>query len=843
MNRVLKSMEFTFSSPSFGAHAALRSAARIISYAFFIIVLGLIVALALSEFIPLRWLGGFVLLIALDALLHVNRPPYSLFELAKGRVPKNNLALCMDRTSLAALSRSTERARVFGGSTLFYSFAEISRKPSIEKMLTRLDVSPKEFHTFVEKELTRIQEGKKEPPLSRTQFQATILPLVRRAAKFSVSHSFLFIDTESVFVALSQSDDLHIARVFDFFGISADDIAAATALSRYLFSSRRLPHSTGGFALRGHTLSGHRVNRSFTSRPTPILDKFSVDVTDMVRAGGGGFLIGHDDEYERLVDVLSRPGMDNALLVGEPGVGKETIVYRLAFDILADKISGQLFDKRVVQLSLQDLMAGATPEELSQRTQDIANEISSAGNIVLYLPDIHTIAKGQEKGEAPLADMLIPILRDTSFPVIGDTHPQAYQSFIEARPDFADVFEEIRVKEILPSQAIQLLVYDAMVMEKTYHVAVSFMAVKKAVELAKKYVHTSPLPSSAQGILREAIADATQRRTKMVHAEDIVSIVERKVSVPIHDTGKQEAEKLLHLEEHIHTHYIDQEEAVSAVADALRAYRSGLSSGKGPIATFLFVGPTGVGKTELSKIVADIQFGSRTSMERFDMSEYQQKSDVVRFIGSPDGKIAGALTESVMHDPYSLVLLDEFEKAHPDILQLFLQVFDDGRLTDGLGRVVDFSNTVIIATSNAESVLIQEKIRSGADIASFSDDLKTKLATHFRPELLNRFSRVVVFKPLSLSDIEKIALLKLGDLSQLLNKKGIDVLFDKTALARIARLGYDPSFGARPLDRAIQENLTSHFSRALLSGEIIKGAHIKVVADANGKLLFEPQKS
>ena len=298
----------------------------------------------------------------------------------------------------------------------------------------------------------------------------------------------------------------------------------------------------------------------------------------------------------------------------------------------------------------------------------------------------------------------------------------------------------------------------------------------------------------------------------------------------MHEAEGDEAEKLLHMEELIHHRIIGQDEAVKAVAQALREYRSGLTRKGGPIASFLFVGPTGVGKTELAKILAEIQFGSEKMMVRFDMTEYQDKQSFFRFIGSPDGAVRGALTDAVRGKPYGLVLLDEFEKAFPDILNLFLQVFDDGRLTDNMGRVVDFTNTIIIATSNAHSDIINDALAKGESMAEIADYLKARLVDVLKPELLNRFSKIIVFKNLEMSELPQIVQINLSELVAAVKAQGITLSFSPEAITKIAKLGYDPAYGARPLRRAIDEYIRAPLSEALLAKKIAKGARVTCTA-------------
>ena len=351
------------------------------------------------------------------------------------------------------------------------------------------------------------------------------------------------------------------------------------------------------------------------------------------------------------------------------------------------------------------------------------------------------------------------------------------------------------------------------------------------MELANRYFHERLLPSSADDLLKEALSEGAHKGSKTITPDDIISIAEKRTNVPLRETGEAEREKLLNLEALIHGRLIDQEEAVAAVSRTLREYRSGLTGSKGPIGVFLFVGPTGVGKTELSKILARIQFGSEQMMVRFDMSEYQDRTSLYRFIGSPDGEIAGALTETILEKPYSLILLDEFEKANADVLNLFLQVFDEGRATDNLGRTIDFKNTIIIATSNAESNFIKVSLDEGRDMGFIAGELKKKLINHFRPELLNRM-QVITFKNLSLADMERIAELMLNDLTKTLQEKGIGLSVSEDALKKLATLGFDPSFGARPLRAVISKEIKSELSSLILKDELKRGDSARVYLES-----------
>ncbi len=450
-----------------------------------------------------------------------------------------------------------------------------------------------------------------------------------------------------------------------------------------------------------------------------------------------------------------------------------------------------------------------------------------AGNVILYIPDIHNLSRATSRYELNIINTIIPLILSNDFPTVGSTYPKEYKQFIETQSSFAEAFQSIQIQELTPAEAERVLAYDSLILENQYKVKITYGAIKKAVEIAYKYFRQKLLPSSADDLLKEALAEVAHKGDKLLSADDIIFIAERRINVPIHGAGEKEREKLLHLEELIHERLVDQEAAVGGVARILREYRSGLGAGKGPIGSFLFVGPTGVGKTELSKVLSRIQFGSEEMMLRFDMSEYQDKASYYRFIGSPDGEMPGALTDAVLRKPYSLILLDEFEKAHPDVLNLFLQVFDDGRLTDNLGRAIDFKNTIIIATSNAESNFIKESLDKGLAMEAITEELKKRLIHYFRPELLNRM-RTIVFKSLSMADIVRITRLLLDDLAHTLEEQGIRIKVEGPALEKIAELGYSPAYGARPLRGIISDNIKAPMAEMILREEVSRGSVVTV---------------
>ncbi len=817
---------FYFKDPRLAMSVASRFIIRLITYFTYALLGSLAIVFLVSGTRPMISMGILISLFLLHAALKAGKAERPL---ARAGLRWPNVKAYMEPTTLRILESTFDQVALAGGDLVLRLLATLIKRPEIKRALLRMDVSPEDMLIKTEEYINKRSAYKPS--------KGELLILVERIALFAFykakEHYGRAIEPHDLFVAAGGVENDYIERVFSLFDINPNDLENA------LIFAKPAPRRLTGFFSRPFRVRHRVMNRSWSARPTPFLDQFSIDITDLVRAGESGFLVGHHQEYEQLVDILSKPGNPNALLIGEPGSGRETIVHHLAFQIIKDRVPQPLFDKRLVSLEIGSLFAGAAAGEIESRVKRIINEIAASKNVILYIPDMHNLVKTTGSGTMSAADVLIPAIRSAAFSVVGATFPREYKQFIEPNTDFASSFEPVRVQELSESEAVQYLVYASLVLEQQLGITTSFGAIKKAVTIAKKYFRTKLLPSSAEDLLKEALADAKQNHRDAIGVGDIIAIAERKINVPLRDTSKNEAQELLHLERTIHAKFIDQDEAVNAVSRSLREYRSGLSRKGGPIAVFLFVGPTGVGKTELSKMLAEIQFGSREMMVRFDMTEYQNKDSVARLIGASDGAVRGTLTDAVAEKPYSLILLDEFEKAHPDVLNLFLQVFDDGRLTDNLGRTVLFDNTIIIATSNAHSSYIKEETEKGTPVAQITENLKRKLTDFFKPELLNRFSEVIVFKNLTKEDTKAIALLNLKDLAKALSEaQAIDLSFEESAVTAVAELGYDPVFGARPLRNVISQNLRSVLAEMILKGEIKKGDSLLCVFES-GRFLFK----
>ncbi len=626
---------------------------------------------------------------------------------------------------------------------------------------------------------------------------------------------------------------------------------------------------------------------------TPQLDKFSRDLTRLAREGKLDPVIGRSKEVETTIEVLARRKKNNPVLIGEPGVGKTAIVEGLAQRMVQGEVPEVLRDKRLVELNINAMVAGAKYRgEFEERLKQVMDELQAAqSEIILFIDEVHTIVgAGQGGGEGGLdvANVLKPAMARGEMNLIGATTLNEYQKYIEKDAALERRFQPVFIPEPTVEQTISILRGLRDKLEGHHKVTIRDEAFVAAAELSDRYIGNRFLPDKAIDLIDQAAArvriastsrpaeiqeleaelaqlkreqdyaasrkwydeakvfekriqerkehleQITERwqqtqgsKTEEVRVEDIAEIISRLTGIPVTELTAEEREKLLQMEERLHQRVIGQQEAITAVSDAVRLARAGLRQGSRPIATFLFLGPTGVGKTELAKALAEVVFGDEDAMIRIDMSEYMERHAVSRLIGAPPGYVGydegGQLTERVRRRPYSVILLDEIEKAHADVNNILLQVFDDGRLTDGKGRVVDFTNTIIIATSNLGSELIMKNAQAG-EFAQPPEKLKRELMTtlrgHFRPEFLNRLDEVIVFESLSKAQIEDIVRLQLERVKRAAHAQDIYLHIDDSLVGHLAEEAYQPEFGARELKRQIRQQLETRLATAMLKGEV-----------------------
>ncbi len=645
---------------------------------------------------------------------------------------------------------------------------------------------------------------------------------------------------------------------------------------------------------------------------TPTLDSLARDLTVIAKEGHIDPVIGREKEIERVIQVLSRRTKNNPVLIGEPGVGKTAIAEGLAQKIVSNDVPELLRDKRVMTLDMGTVVAGTKYRgEFEDRLKKVMEEIRQAGNVLLFIDELHTlVGAGGAEGAIDASNILKPSLARGELQCIGATTLDEYRKHIEKDAALERRFQPIQVDEPTVEESIQILKGLRDRYEAHHRVTITDEAIDAAVNLSNRYITDRFLPDKAIDLIDEAgsrvrlrsytappnlkeleqrleeakkekdaavqsqefekaasFRDAEQKlrqeleETKgkwkekqgqvdsEVVTDDIATVVSTWTGVPVKSLTKDESDRLLSLEQTLHGRVIGQEEAVDAVSKAIRRARAGLKDPKRPIGSFIFLGPTGVGKTELARALAEAMFGDEDAMIRIDMSEYMEKHNTSRLVGSPPGYVGyeegGQLTEKVRRKPYSVVLLDEIEKAHPEVFNILLQVLEDGRLTDSKGRLIDFRNTVLIMTSNVGASELKQNKFVGFNLEDETrdyKDMKSKvtdaLKKAFRPEFLNRIDETIVFHSLEKKHMKDIVTLMLDQLKKRLNEQDLDFTMSEKAIEKIAEEGFDPEYGARPLRRSIQKNIEDLLSEALLREEIKKGETTRIGLNSKGKFII-----
>jgi len=577
------------------------------------------------------------------------------------------------------------------------------------------------------------------------------------------------------------------------------------------------------------------LNKNWTARPTPMLDRFSQNLTDLARVGLLTSARVREKEVEESVRALSRSEQNSVILVGEPGVGKTSIVGEIALRMIKGDIPA-LSDHKLVALDIGAMIGSGT--DFQQLFAAAVNEAVSSGNTILFIGNLDQLGKAKSGDGFDVSAILLGAL-EKKMQLIGTADPVNYKKYIENNSNLVRLFGRVDIEELPKDAAILVLEDLSHTIEARQGVLITLAAVKAAVELSSLYLHERKLPDKALDLLDEAAVYASRKRQTLVERNAIEQVMSSRTNVPMGDITASEKDKLTGLEEKIHGRLIGQSEAVTAVVEALKRARLGVSAaGKRPIGSFLFLGPTGVGKTELAKSLAWAYFGDETKTIRLDMNEYQTRDSVYRIVGAPatSGDMAlsgGSFTEAVKRSPFAVILLDEIEKAHPEVLDVFLRMLDEGKLTDNLGNTVDFTNTIIIATSNAQARMITDSVQKGMPYAEMQAQLSKLLVQEtFKPEFINRFDGVIVFRPLTEAEIEQIAKLKLAKLIERLKAdKGIELIVTDTAVKQLAKLGYDPAFGARPLERTIRDKVETK-----VANEVLKSADVKQITIDMGDL-------
>ncbi len=573
-----------------------------------------------------------------------------------------------------------------------------------------------------------------------------------------------------------------------------------------------------------------------------MVKEYSYDISLTVINKHEAPIIGREKEYNEMVSILTKHNANNVLLIGEPGVGKSALVRRLALDAYKDT-NFPLAHVKVYELLADRLLAGVQNSgDLEARLSLLLAELEHSGNIILFIQNMENIFGGGGFN-FDMSGILFQYLKSGRVQIIGTTSPATYKSIIEKKASISNLLEKIRIEEPDRAELFRMIASHVDIIEQEYSLSISYKAIHESIELSSNYMPELYLPGKAVNLLQDAAARARIEGGKNVTKETVMHIIQEKTNIILEKPSDDEKKTLLSLESDMHKRVIGQNEAVDAVAKAIRRLRSGFSQHSRPISVFLFLGPTGVGKTETAKALAALYFGDENAMIRLDMSEYQTQNEVERLLGGIPGgeELSNSLPEAVRLHPFSLLLLDEFEKAHPHILDIFLQIFEDGRLTDNQGKTVSFKNTIIIATSNAGSELIRQVVKSGINQETIKNDLVENLLTtgQFKPELLNRFDDVIVFKPLTTTEAGEIARLLLSHSLKTLEDDQIYLTFDDTVIEKIVRESYDEEAGARNMRRYIGSSVEDFISRLILENKLIRGAHAVISTDAQGNFILQ----
>ncbi len=682
---------------------------------------------------------------------------------------------------------------------------------------------------FLHKDIIKLLQ---KTELEKDQLLEKIIKLPQPQKTDIINYSFQiakenksrYVETEHLFVSLIENTS-NIQTVLSIFG-SSPDMLKKTAfwivekrelLSKvYMWQEDYIPPLMGG------------IGKGMLGRVTPNLDSVSVDITKQVEIGNVEDIVGREEEIKKISEILDGEKND-ILLVGESGIGKTSIIRGIAYKIMAGTEYKTLKNRRVVSLEIGSLVSENKGKgNVADKITNILKEIEISGDIILFIDEMQNIVTGMgEKGgnESTILSILENHISKSRIRIIGAVSMSNYRKYIEPNEAVSRLFQIIKINETSKEGTVDILKTLSNKYERQHGILITYPALISCIELSEKLIGNRVLPDKAIDVLERA-STSVKNATRILNSEVISEEISKITDVPVTEIGQDEADKLLSIGEKMKGKVIGQNHAIDKIKIALQRSRTRMRDESKPIAAFLFVGMTGVGKTETAKTLAEHYFGEEKRMIRLDMSEYQQIDSINRIIGTPDGNSSGSLTEKVRNKPFSLLLIDEIEKAHPNIILTFLQMLDEGRLTDTSGVEADFTNTIIIATSNVGTKTIQDMYQQGKNYQEIQNATLIEVRNKFAPELLNRFTAIIVFNPLSIDNLKEITKLMLNRVKIMAKEKGIEIDFKPELIEELIKKGYSPEWGARPLARVIEDSVESYIALKLLKKEINPGDRI-----------------
>lgn len=699
-------------------------------------------------------------------------------------------------------------------------------QPRIQIMLARMEIPPADFRD----DLIEITPEGKSGDIQIAYFLPDARQRIFEGIEEALKQNFSYVDLEDLFLSYLARPN-NSAAVFKKYNLSYDRFYA---ISRWYSQDQEENRKWAFWLEKGRRRPKGYMNRAWTALPTPFLDQYSVDITQLAANGRVATVRVRENEIKQILEILGRSTKNSVLLIGEPGVGKNTILEYIALKMIEEDVPEILKDKRLVALDATMLMSDQAHD--SENMQQLIDEVAQAGNVILLINNLEVLASKEGSKSLDALTVLTRALENNTIQILSSTTYSDFHRFIESNTALKNTLESVQIKEVDPDQALIILEEEAPHIEAKQKIFFTYPALLAAIKLSKRFLPEQALPESAIKVLDEAASQVASQKQRWVTQENVETIVSRISKVPVQVSEGEEADKLLNMEALLHERIIGQDEAIKAVSESLRRARTGMSDPNKPIASFMFVGPTGVGKTETAKAIADIYFNQTSPMIRLDMSEYQDARAIYKLIGPPASETdsyteGGTLTKPIRENPFSLLLLDEIEKAFPSVLNLFLQIIDDGRVTENTGRTVFFNNAIIVATSNAGSKEIIELLKKGTTPEDLNKQIIGTLTNYFTPEFINRFTAVIPYHSLTKDEISQVTRLILTEVINKVKQQEIDISFTQDAINLLSAQGFDPLFGARPLRHLIEEKVESLIAKKILEQNLTKGESLRISAE------------